>query len=183
MCELGPCVKFTRVEICRTFYIKIPLMNKVGFLIQVKGFGSELRKQTLWKRNDENTDWQWILEYKPSTAFTHSPTARIHIWEIDQCCVAALIHAKQQQQQLFPVQSYIYGATPRMVRVLFRLRRNNFQSSKVYTSFLDGKQAFDHVWHSGLFLKLMENRKRIVSVLNTCSSFWKVLALTFLYPV
>ena len=31
------------------------------------------------------------------------------------------------------------------------------QSFKVYTCFLDGKQAFDHLWHSGLFLKLMEN--------------------------
>ena len=31
------------------------------------------------------------------------------------------------------------------------------QSSKVYTCFLDSKQAFDHVWPSGLFLKLMEN--------------------------
>ena len=157
---------------------------QIGINYSSKEFRVRITTTTLWKtRCDQYTVWQWILEYKPSTAFTHSPTARIHIWEIDQCCVAALIHAKQQQQQLFPVQSYIYGATPRMVRVLFRLRRNNFQSSKVYTSFLDGKQAFDHVWHSGLFLKLMENRKRIVSVLNTCSSFWKVLALTFLYPV
>ena len=29
-------------------------------------------------------------------------------------------------------------------------------NSKLYVCFLDAKQAFDHVWHDGLFFKLHE---------------------------
>ena len=40
------------------------------------------------------------------------------------------------------------------------------QSFKVYTCFLDGKQTFDHVCHSGLFLKLMENNVDSTTLLS-----------------
>ena len=30
------------------------------------------------------------------------------------------------------------------------------QSSKVFVCCLDGKQTFDHVWHDGLFYKLLD---------------------------
>ena len=127
MCELGHCVKFTRVEICRPFYIIIPLMNKVGFLIQVKSFGSELRKQTLWKRNDENTDWHWILEYKPSAVFTHSQTARSNIREIVVGC-SAYSCKEAAAVTVFCCSTINNTATPRLLRVLFRLGKTTLCS-------------------------------------------------------
>jgi len=36
--------------------------SKVGLIIQVKMFVSELRQQTLWKTNDEDTVLHWSME-------------------------------------------------------------------------------------------------------------------------
>lgn len=48
------------------------------------------------------------------------------------------------------------------------------QSSKVYTCFLDGKQAFDHVWHTGLFYKLMEYNVDATTLLSIREMYVRV---------